>query len=209
VDLDLTYVNVIIAARYSESAFSVLDDHPIWSDTGENEFIVELTEGEYDSIVDDLFYDGHPNLPKWGQKEPGTGEAYVPGHREDLTDYGSSWVDAEEIPDPRYIVRVYTGTPTTGHIAYEQLSVNASPVTRNLKLFDPNDDPVDDDTSVKVTMGGHYLEFTWTDGVAPISVSREKAGRIIIGTDEHWRIAGPSGETSCIFEVYSGTIEVG
>lgn len=216
---DDDYINVVKEARTSSSAFYDLAyGHPIWSNPSENEFVIEISQSEFDLInrgENTLFHDGLSNLPRWQQENEGSGSQKSFGSFADPKDDQTTFTPSASIPDDRLIARIYQNNPvpvSAGiHIAYEELEEEEVTgfVTRYLKLFDPDDNPINTNAQdAKTEIGGKLMIFDFTSGVTNFNVSTLNPGEISFPSNHRYRIIGPSNEKEVIWKVFGRTLEV-
>lgn len=113
-DSDETWVNVVTDVRQDGRPFATLVTLQPWVDSGHPDFIVELTEGEYNTLNGMGLHRRFGNLPKFQQQTAWTGGARVAasiGRFTDPADDQSAWVPDSPIPDPRWILHMRNGNP--------------------------------------------------------------------------------------------------
>lgn len=114
---DDTYVHVVTGYQ-SLVGFSSLAEWVLafpghdWNNTDKNEYAVELTEVEYNSLAPTSpYYDGKLNLPIRQQQAGNTGSTKAFGSYSDPTSSLSTWNLGVDLPDDRFILRVYSRDP--------------------------------------------------------------------------------------------------
>ena len=144
-----TYVDVVESVRETTESFDDLaQNHPVWSNPAENEYIIEIPFGVYNAInsgSEPLFHDNLRNLPKWQQETQGSGSTMSFGSYADPQDDQTAFTAETPIPDDRLIVRIFDDDPTGSgvHIAEEALEEELVTgfVVRYLKLYTQDDVP--------------------------------------------------------------------
>jgi hypothetical protein len=211
---DDTYVNVVHDVRSTSGTWEALLTHSVFSDPGSNEFVVQLTEAEYDTLSapEGLRYSENANLPKWQQRVATNGATKEFGSFATPTNAGSAW-STNPLADDRLIVRIYNGNPGSGgvHIASEDLDEETVTgfVTRHIKLFTAAD--VASGTNAqnsKVAIAGKNMIFDFTAGVSTVFVSTRLPGVIEFPSNHSYRVVGPSGEKVVRWTIYGRTLTV-
>lgn len=120
-DEDETWINVIYDVRTDGRDFATLitlepwsfgEGHQHWLDKGYYDFIVELTQNQYNQAqANGLYHDGNANLPMYQQQNTGSGATTSLGSWADPEDDLTAWNAITPIPDPRWILRIYEGNP--------------------------------------------------------------------------------------------------
>ncbi len=227
-----TYVQVVNQARLIGNENETLDQYfarepnSVWLDPTNNEYLIEIPKSLYDSIRDGtypLFHDGYSNLPVWQQETDTSGSAASFGSFEDPENSASTFTVDVELPDDRFILRVWDKDPgqdgTAVNIHTEDIDENpANPgVERFFRLY------FDDGTEVnrnvqndKVEVDGRSLSLDWgtsaepalTPGVAKIIVWNEYTGSGAINSDGQYRLLGPNDEVGYFWTVYTNHVYI-
>jgi len=212
-NLNQTYVNVVTGARSDGRAFASLILLAPWNDPQFPEFIVEITEQEYDDIqsgVTPLINDVI-NQPRLQQRVTGTGSTTELGSWSDPTDDTTTWQANITIPDDRWILRTYDADPlTTGvQIASDQLSEGAGRQVYFLRLFNQNDVPSNTNAQNQLTIVGSIkMIFDFTAGITTFGVSTDIPGEATFPSNHFYRQIGPAGEKEFKVEVFGRDIPV-
>ena len=219
---DKTYINVLTSTRQiSDDAATWAGANPThpWTNPLFNEFIVDLTDQEAADInngVNPLTW-GAQNNPRWQQQNEGSGATPAFGSWVDPEDSATAWTLGTPIPDDRWIVRVYTDAAATNHVASEEFDegVTGATVERFIKLFNFDDTPAGTNAGNQRTeIGGKLVDFDFgsSDGLDP-GVARIKFGIDVAGRGEwfsnhRYRVIGPAGEASYIWQVFGKTLRI-
>ena len=213
-NLNLTYVNVVTGARSDGRTFANLILLAPWNDPQFPEFIVEITEQEFDDIqsgVIPLFSDGISSQPRFQQRVTGTGSTSELGSWSDPTDNTSTWQPNTPISDDRWILRTYDADPlTTGvQIASDQLEEGTGRKVYFLRLFNQNDVPSNTNAQNQLTIVGNIkMIFDFTAGVTTFGVPTNAPGETTFPSNHFYRQTGPAGEKEFKVEVFGRDIPV-
>ncbi len=212
-DLDLTYVNVLTGARSDGRDFANVILLAPWNDSQHTEFIVEITQQEFDDIesgVNPLFHDNRSNQPRWQQQNTGSGSVKDIGSWSDPTDEYSTWQSLIRVPDDRWILRTYDADPLGAgvQIASAQVEEGQSPLFF-LRLFDENDVPSNTNIQNQLTtVGNNRMICDWTAGITTFGVVTTNSGEATFPSDHFYRMIGPAGEKEFKVEVFGRNLLV-
>lgn len=201
-NLDKKYAHVMCSARRDSRSFQDLVKLSPWNDSLFKEYLVEITQTEFEAIKDgsDPLTWGTPNQPKWQWNGSECGSWVNP------TDDTSVWQPGVPIQDDRWIIRIYDrapGDPQANHVGSEKMDESATLVTRWIKLFNPDDTPnITNEQDRKVDIGGQRMIFDFTNGETSLEISPERPGTVLLLTNHQYRVIGPSGEMSYTANIY-------
>ncbi len=215
---DTTYVNVVSSARQiQESAGDYITNHPAhpWADPAFKEFIVDLTDQQAQDIRDGtnpLAWDDLHSLPRWQQRNDGSGSTYEVGSWADPEDAQSAWQADTAIPDDRWIVRLYDGDPgvSGAHIASLDLDEDSfsGEKTIHLKLYTAADAPSGTNTQNQQTViAGKLMVFDFTAGVTTFGIKTTTAGSITFPSNHAYKVIGPAAEDRVEFRIFGRSLE--
>lgn len=227
---DKTYVNVVLRRQLVGGQTQTLAQwvaanpgHP-WNDSQFGEFVIEITETEFNNFGNQefpFFHDGQGNNPKWQQRNSGTGATAELGSWTDPVDDTSVWQADTEIPDDRWIVRIYNldpvAQPSATHLASEEFDEGAAgaTVTRFIRLFRFDDTPSNTNAANQRTeIGGKLIDFDFgssdalSAGVARIQFGIDVPGRGEWFSNHRYRIVGPGGEKSYVWQVFGKALRI-
>lgn len=208
---DLIYINVITSARAFSGTFQELLLLPPWNDPAFAEFIIEISETEFQDIqsgIVTLFHDGLVNLPKF-QRNVTLNET---GSWVDPTDDTSTWQVGVVIPDDREILNMFNGNPQGAgvHIASIDLEENEggqSLVRIDMRLFDSNGtQSTSDEQGVRLNIGGKLFTFDFTNGDTNFDIDTSAVGIATFASNHAFRVVGPGGEKQFISNVFGRTL---
>ncbi len=215
---DQDYINIVASARQlAETASDFVasnPEHP-WADAQFREFIVDLTDQQAEDIRDGtnpLAHDGKSSLPRWQQRNEGSGETYEPGSWADPEDGQSVW-STDPIPDDRWIVRLFDGDPGASGVHIAALDLDEDSLggekTIHLKLYDKNDvASMTNAQDQKTEIAGKLMIFDFTSGVSTLVVKTTKVGEVRFPSNHSYRVIGPADETFVQFRIFGRSLEV-
>ena len=225
-----TYVQVVNQARLIGNENETLDQYfaresnSVWLDPGENEYLIEVPKSVYDSIRDGtypLFHDGYSNLPIWQQETDTSGSAASFGSFEDPEDKNSTFTRDQELPDDRFILRVWDEDPgqdgSAVNIHSEEVDEDrANPgIERYFKLYFADGTEVNRNVqNDKVNVDGRSLSLDWgtsadpalSPGVAKFVIWNEFTGTGAINSDGQYRLLGPNDESGYFWTAYTNHV---
>lgn len=217
-----TYLNVLVepidTGEPTQAAFEARlgPTHP-WLDPASNEFIIEITDAEFEAmrvtLTNPLTWEGLINQPRWQQRVGTTWAVKEFGSWLDPRVATSTWRADVPIPEDRWRVRIYNGNPLVSgvHIAYEEIDESAAPgfVQRHLRLFNPDDTPsATGAQNQKTTIGGKRMIFDFTSGVSPFNVATDVVGDIEFPSNHEYKVVGPADERSVRWAIFGRTLRV-
>lgn len=220
---NLTYVNVLFQTRRLDGVASLSEwltnnaGHP-WTDPTFNEFVIEITEAEFNQFQAEefpFFHDGRTNKPKMQQQFATSGAPKSLGAFADPTDAGNVFTVGAVLQDQRWIVRIYDEDPvmfpSANHIGHDEFdeSETSALAIRYLRLFDENDVPSSTNAqNQRAEIGGKLMDFDFFNGVASFQVDLSRAGEGIFPSNHQYRIVGPNGEDAYTWRIYGKVLRV-
>lgn len=208
-DEDKSYINVLTQlGTHGTGTFAEFVSVPPWNDPAFPEFLIELQRSQFNAFKrDKLLHASLGNLPRW-QWNAGALEF---GSWADPEDAGSVWRTGVEIPDDRWILRVYDGNPLTTGVHVAQLDLDAGPPNKpiNLRIFNSDDTPNStNDKDQRVRVSGRFMIFDFTNGVTVMTIENDRPGTIDLDGDSRYRFEGPGGEKSFRATIFARTLGV-
>jgi len=221
-NIDQDHVHVVAGLRLIGKYATLADfvsaepTHP-WNNIQFNEYLVELTEAEHNTLnADGLFHDGRGNLPKWQQQAGNTGSTKNFGNYADPTNSGSTFTVDVQLDDVRYIFKVYdddpVAVPAANHIGFEEFDQSTGQeITRYLRLQNQNEVNINTNLANQRThIGGKLMDFDFgsshipalSAGITSFRVSIDQTGKIIFGSNHRYRFVGPDGEEDYRAEIF-------
>lgn len=208
---NLTYVDVVKGFDILPGAdlaawITAHPTHP-WNDTQFEDYVVELdNEAEYDTLTAlGVDHAGLDNLPRWQQQAGNTGSTKALGSYADPTDDQTTFTEGNNIPDDRFILRMYdddpVAEPSAVHIGTEEFDETADTVvTRYIQLFDQDDDAITTNAGNQRTeISGNLMDFDFgsshapslSAGVTSFGVDISAGGNLWFRDDRRWRVFVP------------------
>lgn len=208
-----TYVNVLKEARAIVGTdlaewVAANPTHP-WNDTGFTEFVIEITQVEFDAFKDGsnpLLNGGLPNQPRWQQQNPDTGAVKSFGSWTDPESAASAWNAGVPLADDRFILRMFDGPVITGtHVATLDLDEGsfAGRKVVNLQLYTSADTPHPTNAQNQQTeIGGTLMIFDFTAGATDFGIPTTVPGNYHFPSNHQYKVIGPAGENGFIGRVF-------
>lgn len=233
-----TYVNVAVNKRElgnsNETLAQFQDREPsaAWFDPGYNEFAIEISADFYRDVgveagaVFPLYHDGRLNQPRFQQQNTTTGDALALGSYADPTDAGTAFTADQELPDDRFLIRIYDDDPITNPSAnileFEEFTADPTGVTkiaeRFIRVFDASDTPLNTNAAdQRVQIGDKLVDFDFGSAADPalpagiarffIDISQDSPGNIGTFTSNgRYKVITSSGQDFYQWRKYTKVI---
>ena len=225
-DQDQTYVQVLFNTRRLDGVNSVSEwltanaGHP-WTDAGFNEFIIEVTESEFNNFNDgtDPLTWGVNNEPRWQQQTATSGDAKSFGSFADPTSAVTIFTVGTPIPDDRLIIELYDGNANQSNNQLTTLSLKegdrqGSPPQDNryeinLKLYNADgSESTSNDQGVRFVLANQLLELGFSSGVAPMEIRTDKTGEIVVTDTNSLKARAADGKNQITIDLAGISIGV-
>lgn len=213
-DQDKTYVNVVFDARQFALGTSLADwlaatPTSIWNDPTNNEFVVEITEVEFQEFktgVKPIFYGPQANVqnePLWQQENAGSLSVASIGSFADPESAVSAFTAGVPLDDDRFIVRLFTNSNRTGQVDFEQFEedIVTRTVERFVGLYNPSGTENSTNLPNQLTEIAGFLvrfDFGSSDGLPPgvarLDLEIFQAGRGQFNSNHRYKVLTSVGE---------------